>query len=359
MSAQVAAPVGVFPGSIDKVVTGGQSVVALFGGALGGYIINPQLAADQGLPAVEILFVDPTGPASLFATVTTVAIQPGEAYEIPAGQTTPTWVNSRASGHRFTSVLIQLPITPTIPIIGPFPPAGPTTLQNVIKSYLYQEYSDDDDLQAFVDSFNSVAQNYVDTFNALNLPVYTGSIIFGALLDWVAEGLYGMSRPALSSGKKLSRGPLNTYALNTWQIGRFALIEPGDIVATNDDIFKRILTWHLYKGDGKTFNIRWLKRRIMRFLIGENGSAPNIDETYQISVTFGPNGEVSIRLLDSIRTITSGALLGSFLLNTMRLNQLNTIFTSFAPLPNVAIFKEAVDSGALELPFQFSYTITI
>ena len=42
--------------------------------------------------------------------------------------------------------------------------------------------------------------------------------------------------------------------------------------AVTDDVFKRILTWHFYKGDGKNFSVRWLKRRIWRFLQGANGT---------------------------------------------------------------------------------------
>lgn len=239
-----------------------------------------------------------------------------------------------------------------------FPPDGPTTQTAVIPSYLYQEYSDDDTLQAFVQAFNGLAQNYIDTFNALNLPVYTNDIISGALLDWVGAGLYGMPRPALASGQPALIGPLNTWQLNTIPLNTSILISP-DVVATSDDIYKRILTWHLFKGDGKVFNIRWLKRRIMRFLIGVNGSNPNIDQTYQVSVTFGVGGQVSIRLIDGIRIIKTAALLNTQTLNSFQLNDIETSFTPLLPLRDTVIFKDAVLSGALELPFQFSYTVTI
>ena len=349
----------IYPGSNSVVSRGGKSVVALVGGALGGYVVNPAAVADQGILAPEPLFVDPTGPAALQQTATTVPLLPGQGYVLPPGQTTPLWVNAKSSGHKFSAFLVQPPVSEPTPIPTAFPPAGPTGLLNVIPSYLYQEYSDDDDLQAFVATFNSLAQNYVDTFNAINLPVYTGPIIAGALLDWVAQGIYGMARPALSSGKVTTRGPLDTYLFNTLQLNRFELIEPSDVIVTSDDVFKRILTWHLYKGDGKVFNIRWLKRRIMRFLLGTNGSAPNVDDSYQLSVTFGPNDEVSIWLLTGIRTITTSSMLNTWMLNTIPLNVVNSTFMSLTPLPNAATFKEAADSGALELPFQFSYTVTI
>lgn len=352
-------PVTVLPGLSSAIRVGGFSVEVAPPGLLGGYIVNPQLAIDQGLSVADVLFIDPTGKAALQETATTIPLQPGEMYTIQGGSTKPVWVNSAVAGHRFTAVLFFTPSPGTFtPTIGLFPPTQPSFV-NILQSYLYQEYSDDDDLQAFVAAFNSMAQSYLDTFNALNLPVYTGSIIAGSLLDWVGAGLYGLPRPALSSGMLKTTGPFNTYPLNTWALNKFKLIEPNDIIATNDDIYKRILTWHLYKGDGKVFNVRWLKRRIMRFLIGTNGTSPNIDDTDQISVTFGPNSEVSIRLLSSISKFSYGALFNTFSLNSRRFNQFNTIVTQLTPLPNVAVFKEAVNSGALELPFQFSYTVTI
>src|SRR5579859_3473841 len=93
--------------------------------------------------------------------------------------------------------------------------ANTSTLQEVIPSYLYVEYNDDEDLQAFVTAFNAIAQQYVDFFNQINLPIYTSSSISGALLDWVAQGIYGMTRPSLpGAGSTLIYGPFNTYAFN-------------------------------------------------------------------------------------------------------------------------------------------------
>lgn len=355
----VVTPIRTVAALAHSIRTGGISVEVAPPGMLGGYIVNPQVSSDQELSIAEVIFVDPTGPAALQETATTVPLQPGETYTIEGGSNSSVWVNAVSSGHSFTAVLFQVTTPfPPIPTPGTFPPTQPSFV-NVLQSYLYQEYSDDDDLQAFIAAFNSIAQNYLDTFNALNLPVYTGPIIAGALLDWVGAGLYGMPRPALSSGMVKTIGPFNTYPLNTWGFNKFKLVEPDDIIATNDDIYKRILTWHLYKGDGKVFNVRWLKRRIMRFLIGTNGTSSNIDETDQISVTFGPNSGVSIRLLSSIAKFSDGALLNTFYLNSSSFNQFNTIVTQLTPLPNVAIFKEAVDSGALDLPFQFQYTVSI
>jgi hypothetical protein len=58
-------------------------------------------------------------------------------------------------------------------------------LQQVIPSYLFLEYSDDQDLQAFVASFNSLAQGYLDWFRNTPLGLYTSPNITGPLLDWI------------------------------------------------------------------------------------------------------------------------------------------------------------------------------
>lgn len=241
------------------------------------------------------------------------------------------------------------------------PPEGstPVALQNIIKSYLYQEYSDDDDLQAFVDAFNEMAQAYLDWLNAVNLPIYTGATVFGALLDWVAEGLYGYSRPTLPSGRAQLIGPLNTFEYNVLPFNTRRFTGSQDYFVTNDDVFRRCLTWHIFKGDGKVFTIRWLKRRIMRFLTGQNGTNPNVDETYQVSVSFGIGNQINITILTGIRKITGGAIYNRAAFNTMQFNQLNTVFTPLAPLAFANILKAAIDSGALELPFQFTYVVHI
>lgn len=249
---------------------------------------------------------------------------------------------------------------PPTPIPGSFPPPGPTSQTQIIGSYLYQEYSDDQDLQAFVNSYNNIAQTFLNTVNALNLPIYAGPTPIGPLLDWVAGGIYGMTRPVLASGINQVEGPLATYEYGlgpplalTIQVG------PTNITATSDDTFKRIMTWALYKGDGKVFTVRWLKRRIMRFLIGVNGTAPNIDQTNQISITFGPNYEVAIRFIDFNSMFVEGALLGTFLLGTTFLAETVISVVPITPLPYRQYFLEAVQNSAIELPFQFTWNVII
>lgn len=345
----------------NRIRAAGQSVVAVDGGFQGALIVNPQFAEDQGIVNVEELYISLVGPATLGESANTIALQPGQWYVLPPGQTSDVYVNGATAGHKFSGYVVQAPTpfppTPVPP--GPFPPDGPTSVLETIPSYLYWQYRDDDSLQAFVESYNLIAQEFVDWFNDTGLPVYTGAAISGLLLDWVAEGLYGIRRPTLASGQNKNLGPLNTYLFNQMAYNDITIIGPQNAVLTTDDIFKRIITWHFYKGDGKVFNIPWLKRRVMRFLFGENGEAPAIDETYPVSVTFGVGNQVDISIGGAVRSITAAALYNTFALNTLAFNEVDTESSASAPVPNAVIFKEAVDSGALELPFQFDWVVNV
>ena len=355
MTAQLA----LYAGAAAGVAVGGTAVTAIYGPVSGGLIVNPALPIDQGLAYPEFLYVDLAGTAGTTESGTTRALFPGEALLVPAS-TKSVSVNAASSGHRFTALFWQPPTQyPPMPDGATFPPAGPTTVQAVLPSYLYEEYFDDDDLQAFVAAFNQLAQEFVDWFNALNLPVYSSATIVGALLDWVAVGLYGMARPTLPAGTPWTIGPLGTYALGTTALGVETKVGSGTYYVTTDDIFKRILTWHLYKGDGKLFNVRWLKRRIMRFLTGTNGAAGQTDQTYQVSVTFGGNGQVNVRILNGIRTLTGGAIPGRFALGTTALGAVDTTWQRLTPLTLAPVLQAGILSGALETPFMQTYDVTI
>lgn len=213
-----------------------------------------------------------------------------------------------------------------------FPPSGPTTLTQILRAYVFEQFADDEGIQALFASFNGIAQNYLDWLVSVNLPIYTG--LSAPLLDWVAEGIYGISRPSLPYGSLQTVGPLNTWDLATPGVPLGTSFVSGTIqdFTTTDDIFKRIITWHFFKGDGQYFSIPWLKRRIMRFLIGTNGMAPNIDNTYPVSVVFS-GASVTI----TIAAPTGGPIV----------------------LQTAQIFEAAVQSGAVALPFQFSFTVNI
>ena len=213
----------------------------------------------------------------------------------------------------------------------PFPPPGQTSICTIIPSYLYEQYFDDEDLQAFITSQNQIAQQYLTWFCEIGLPVYTGDKIVGELLDWVAEGLYGLPRPVITTGRLNTIGPYNTWQFNSMQFNESHTLGSITVVPTSDDIYKRILTWHFYKGDGKIFSIPWLKRRVMRFLLGMNGTSPSVDDVTPVSITFPSGNDVTITV-DVIGGITQQI---------------------------ADIFQACVQSMVVELPFQYDFTVNV
>ena len=356
----MAAPsVNLYRGVNSEIAVAGEPVITVYAGAAWATITNPRYAADQGLAIVEVLYVDLVNPASLGVTITTVAIQPGGSFFVPPNKTENVTVNAASAGHMFSVFVVQptSPYTPPTP--SAFPPSGPVTVLTIIAAYLYTEYNDDDDLQAFFIAYNSLVQAYLNWFNTINLPVYTGDQISGTLLDWVGLGLYGVPRAALGSGQNVDLGPYNSFMFNQIPFNDRIIVGPTDVVATSDDIYKRIITWDYFRGDGRVFNIRWLKRRIMRFLDGVNGSAPLINNTWQISVSFGVGNQVSIRLLTQERVITESNIYNSTMFNSLPFNYWTSeVDFDYPPLPDAAIMAEAIESAVVELPFQFSYSIT-
>jgi hypothetical protein len=145
-------------------------------------------------------------------------------------------------------------------------------LQNIIPSYLYWEYSDDSDLQAFVSSQNSLAQGYLEWFNQTPLALYTSPSISGPLLDWVGQGIYGIKRPVLASETSSTIAGYNSAAYDTVAYNSLQFFQSGTASIADDDIYKRVLTWNTYRGDGEQFTMGWLKNRVGRFINGANGS---------------------------------------------------------------------------------------
>ena len=248
-----------------------------------------------------------------------------------------------------------------VPTISPgsFPPAGPTSVLNILYSYLYVQYNDDESLQAFVASQNQLAQGYLDFMNTINLPVYTSDNISGSLLDWVAAGLYGIIRPALPYGNPASLGPFNTYAYNTVAFNGLVGASTSTFYATSDDTFKRMITWNFYKGDGYQFNVKWLKRRVMRFLYGVNGTDPGVNQTYRISVSFGTGAVVNIQVVKNRAVLTGSTMFNTFAFNTKAFNAYSASNVNYPSIPEAPILKAAIESGALQLPFQFTYVVTV
>ena len=108
------------PGLASATVQEGESIQVSPGGfgsfdVVGGVIVNPLNASDQGLTTAEPLFVDFTGPAYHYESSTTSKLEPGESIQIPANCTSGAWVTSASAGHQFTVVLQQSINSVTLP----------------------------------------------------------------------------------------------------------------------------------------------------------------------------------------------------------------------------------------------------
>jgi len=214
-------------------------------------------------------------------------------------------------------------------------------LSTTIPSYLYTQYADDEDLQAFVAAYNQATQSLITWFATVGLPYYPG--LTAPLLQWVVEGLYGLEATSLASPASTAIGPINTYAINTLAINGFTP-SVQQFYTLTDDALKRILTWDFYKGDGKRFSVPWLKRRVMRFLIGYNGIDP---QPTQPGFTVGAENTQAISVSFSGQTLT--------------VTIYQTLLSAIANVsPNIlSIFAAAFTGGYLDLPVEFNYAVNI
>lgn len=223
-------------------------------------------------------------------------------------------------------------------------------------AYPYQQYREDENVSSFFTAYTQIGQQYLDSLTGLQLPVYVGTNLTGPLLDWVMVGLYGIVRPALPRTDIRTIGPYGTAYYGQLSYGMRRVITPSTFYETTDDIYKRIGTWALFEGDGKVFNIRWLKRRVMRFLTGMNGGAGDTGQTYRVSVTM-VGGQVTIRVFAGSRMITGSASYGTFSYGTRSYGRLISTYTLYPNAELAPILQSAIDSGVLELPFQFTYDV--
>jgi hypothetical protein len=279
-------------------------------------------------------------------------------------------------------------------------------VETILPAYLYQQYNNDPDLLAFFTAYNNTSQQYLDNINSLNLPIYTKQS--NQLLDLVGNGIYGIPRPYIPfgtttlSGGEYDANPYDTIPYNEGVIsvqgipitslvwsstnggtvtgttattpvgvttgsnylatitgvvppaynGTFELTQTGSTTFTyllpeptspgtvttfgqvgstvslaNDDIYQRTITWNFYKGDGTQFNTRWLKNRVYRFLAQPNGIPAPIPNTYDIEINFSAGNSVTIVVGSSINTYAS-------------------------------ILSALINNGTLELPFQYTFTVS-
>jgi hypothetical protein len=213
-----------------------------------------------------------------------------------------------------------------------------------LNSYLYRQYQDDDDLQALVAAYNGATQTLVDWFNLVGLPYYPG--LSGGLLDWVVNGLYGLPRTQLASPLTPSQGPLNSLVpLNSLLPLNTFVPAVQTFYNLTDDVFQRILTWNFAKADGRRFSVRWLKRRVIRFLLGVNGIDP---QPTQAGFSIGAETTSAVGVV-----IASGAC-------TVSIDQSLLSLQAPSVTPGILkLFKLAFEGLNLELPIRYTYAVSI
>lgn len=231
-------------------------------------------------------------------------------------------------------------------------------LTKILPSYLYTQYADDVNLQSFVSAYNTMTQEYLDWFNTINLPIYT--VQSGTMLDWVATGLYGIPRPTIANGFLAWSAPLNSWAMNTIPLNGIDETPAGTPQYVTDDYYKRIVTWFFYKADGQVFTINWLKRRIVRFCLGVDGSSPAISTTPNVSVVFELGNVVTITINTNISiTALVSAQYGRAQYGVTHYGETEVTSVAFITRPSAIMLKNAIDSGILPLPFQFTYQVNV
>jgi hypothetical protein len=226
-------------------------------------------------------------------------------------------------------------------------------LAEVVPTYVYGQFSDDPDIQAFFAGLNTTAQGYTDWFNETPLSVYTSEAISGPLLEWIGTGLYGVGRPSLSTLSSRSYGNYNSVPYNTLAFSSRRQISSGTAQLASDDLYKRTLTWYNYLGDGRQMSIQWLRRRVARFIFGVNGTDVTADKFWQISIIQPP--------------VAFSASYGTPPYNTQaystrknrKIPAAHALQIILPPGQISRQFQILVNAGFLVLPFQVKFTIVI
>lgn len=230
---------------------------------------------------------------------------------------------------------------------------GTMPLATVVPAYVYSQFSDDPDIQAFFAGLNTQAQGYVDWFNSTPLSVYTNQNINGPLLDWIGEGLYGIKRPSLSTLSTRSYGNYNSVPYNTLAFNTRRQVSSGTAQMASDDLYKRTLTWYAYLGDGRQMSIQWLRRRVARFLFGVNGSDVTANFFSRISIAQPP--------------VAFSSAYGQPPYNTQAYNSRKSRKILAARALQIILppgqisqqFQILMNAGYLALPFQVKFTVLI
>lgn len=230
-------------------------------------------------------------------------------------------------------------------------------LQSPPIAYLYAQYSDDATLQAFMDAFNGIAQGYLDWFNGTPLSVYTDASISGPLLDWAAQGVYGIERPVISNETTTEYGEWNTAPWNTVPFNGFVITISGSAQIASDDVFKRLMTWILYRGDGVQMTMQWLRRRVARFIYGVNGGDIDIGLLQNVSIAAG--GQSATNIIAGTNAAATNSMATNSAKPKIGASGSSVYNITIPNLPASQSFLALVKAGMIPMPMQFDFEVTI
>ena len=226
-------------------------------------------------------------------------------------------------------------------------------IQAVPRCYVYDQYSDDANIQAFADAYTAIMQGYLDWFNSTPLGAYTNPNIAGPLLDWTATGIYGVARPVISTLTRTTRGAFGSRSYGASPYGVFQVTSVGTAQVANDDYYKRTLTWTLYQGDADNIDITWLKKRIARFLYGANGADVDVGMANNISIMpmmMVPDAGYGRRAYGK-----KPAYGKMFMRQVLAIR----LYITIPNIPAAQIFIDFVNQGILPMPIQITWVITL
>ncbi len=178
-------------------------------------------------------------------------------------------------------------------------------LQTTIPAVAYQEYIDDLNVVAFFDSYTALSQDYLNYSNSTPLSVWSNAAIAGPLLDWIGQGIYGISRPVFSSLVRKFRAGINALPLNSVALNSGKLFQSGTATLATDDYYRRVLTWWLYVGNGRQFNVEVLRLKVARFIYGVDGTDVTLSQAQTIHIE--PQGVLS-PINPTLSSISGGGL---------------------------------------------------
>jgi len=228
--------------------------------------------------------------------------------------------------------------------------------------YLYSFFRKFYSAAVTMQALNSEIQELYDALNALHLPIYTN--FSGEALDFVANNLYGIERPYYRKGQYIegvSSIPDAMTIDDVYAGGFIAGVSPTNELL-NDDGFKRLMMWYLYRGDGDVFNINWFKKRIARFIQGDmfahvNGT-PHVSIALPVRKTAPPIGMADYSMFDHFIAgciiPSDNPVIGSDNVWTVTITPQNQ-----TEQDNALKLKWLIQDGIIELPINNTYRIKI